>query len=205
METCLPPKSKFHAGFGLPWIMFGLASISMGLGGLRLLVKTGSGFYDKPTFGWLCVFAIFLGFFMFKGGWRRYRGVLVEKSAIRRVNLPRGWIKEANVTVSHGDLDLLVTNPDGVRFAVEVKTYQGASVKRSLFGNSEELVYPDGRKFSQGDPVSQTLRNAEEKDAVPILWLPLAPNKKAMKMRCGVTVVQGNPRQLKRAMGIGFW
>lgn len=115
--------------------------------------------------------------------------------------MPEGWSMQTNVMLKRGgDLDLLVVGPDKNRYAVEIKSYQGVKLKRTRFGNKEELRYRDGRPFTR-DPVDQVLQAAEEVNARPFIWLPDARSAKTIQMRCGVQVVQGNSKNLLKAIG----
>lgn len=154
---------------------------------------------SMPTFLTICIASCLIGFMLLSNGWVRYRGTLVEKRSIRRLRIPASWRMESNVKLRQGDLDVLLRGPDGQRYAVEIKSFRGVKLKRGA-GGVEELRYKDGRPFSK-DPVAQTLRAAEETNALPVLWLPEAPPAKTFQMQCGLIVVQGNGKSLLRAVG----
>jgi len=194
-----PKKTSYR-----PWIpdlILGTGFFVVGVSPLLVFWQTA---VSRPIFITICLASCAIGVMILGKVWARYRGTLVEKRSIRWLRLPSGWRKESNVPVGKGDLDLLVVGPENKRFAVEIKSYQGIQLRRSSFGKTEELRYRDGRAFSR-DPVNQVLRAAEHTNALPVLWLPEAKSAKVIRMKCGVTVVQGGGGDLLRAIGAKGW
>lgn len=184
----------------VPWLPeLLLGSGFLGVGALPVVLFWGDA-TSRPVFLAICMTSCMIGLLFLGRVWARYRGTLVEKRAVRRLRLPEGWKARMNVQVKHGDLDLLIEDPGGVRYAVEIKSYQGIRLQRGTFRNKEELRYRDGRAFSR-DPVEQVLRAAEELDARPLIWLPEARSAKVLRMKCGVQVVQGNGKNLMKVVG----
>jgi hypothetical protein len=143
------------------------------------------------------------------GSVARMHGITTEQKALRRLKLPNGWQAHPNVAYGHGDIDLVVLTPDrSTAFACEIKSWAGLTRRGSLFGPAR-LVKRDGRE-PDSDPVEQTLKQARALLAtrryprvVPVLWLP---NGRARTFHhAGVTIVNGGPRRLRRALGAGFW
>lgn len=138
----------------------------------------------------------------------RRRGMWVEKQAVRALKLPEDWVVSADVPVpGFGNCDVLITSPDEVRYAVEIKSAESArKVWFSLF-TKDEIRKGNGERFPR-DHVVQTLGVANKLNAIPILWLPKASYSKRFKTRSGVVVVLGGHKVLKRAIGARrgwFW
>lgn len=189
---------KAHPKPWLPSLYMGAAFLLVG--GLPMLILWRDA-PSRPGFLTICLVSCVIGLVISGKGWARYRGTLVEKRVIRRLRLPEGWVTQANVPLKRGgDLDLLVVDPARHRYAVEIKSYQGVMLKRTMFGGKEELRYRDGRPFTR-DPVEQVLRAAEETDAFPVLWLPEAASTRTIYMKCGLQVVQGSSKNLMKAIG----
>lgn len=149
--------------------------------------------------GWIAVAA---GLIILLRSRKRLHGIRVEKKAIKGLRLPTGWNVEANVLIEGlGDVDLLITNPEGEKFVVEIKSHASVSKKGGLLFK-EELVRGDGKRFVK-DPVEQVLSISERLVAKPILWFPEAQVNR-FNLKCGVVVVCGPPRKLKAAIGAGW-
>jgi len=131
----------------------------------------------------------------------RQHGQRIERIALSGLSLPSGWTIEPNYRLkTGGDLDLLLSHLNGTRFAVEIKSQEGALLKRSSFGKSEELLRLNGKRFEK-DPIEQVLNAASHVSAIPVIWFPNAKLASTFNLKCGVIVVQGDQHQLKHAIG----
>jgi len=131
----------------------------------------------------------------------RQHGQRVEHLALSGLTLPDGWTVEPNYRLkTGGDLDLFLSHLNGTRFAIEIKSQEGALLKRSSFGMNEELLRLNGKRFDK-DPVEQVLNAASHVNAIPVIWFPNAKLARTYHLRCGVIVVQGDQRLLKHAIG----
>ena len=131
----------------------------------------------------------------------RQHGQKVEGIALSGLTLPQGWTIEPNYRLkTGGDLDLFLSHLNGTRFAIEIKSQEGALLKRSQFGMQEELLRLNGKRFDK-DPIEQVLNAASHVNAIPIIWFPNAKLARTYHLRCGVIVVQGDQRLLKHAIG----
>lgn len=144
---------------------------------------------------------LWLGVRAFKRASRRYFGVRSEFKAGKRLGkwLPSSWAMERGVLIGPGDLDILVKRPDGVGFAIEVKSQklvdiQGWFVKR--------LVRTGGLPFERS-PIEQALRNSRRVNAIPVLWFPEAAVDKVTEID-GVIVVLGPKSGILKALGLRF-
>ena len=131
----------------------------------------------------------------------RQHGQKVEGIALSGLTLPQGWTIEPNYRLkTGGDLDLFLSHLNGTRFAIEIKSQEGALLKRSQFGMQEELLRLNGKRFDK-DPIEQVLNAASHVNAIPVIWFPNAKLARTYHLRCGVIVVQGDQRLLKHAIG----
>lgn len=185
-----------------PWLSQLFSGLTVTTGGLGIAYIARA---DHPYVAIAGLGVTGIGVAILKRAQARERGQRVERKAISELKLPENWTVEPNHMLPWGaDLDLLITSPDGARFAVEIKSYEGALLKRSFFGREESLVRLNGKKFDQ-DPIGQALRAAEAVDATPIIWMPAAKSSKTFPLKNGVIVVQGHQRQLKQALGATTW
>lgn len=145
------------------------------------------------------------GLRLIRRGRIRRRGKTAERDAIGDLgDLPGGWSIEANRPLPYGgDLDLYLVGPDGVGYAIEIKSYRAVIVERRFFGLRKRLLAANGRPFER-NPLAQTIRNAQHLRAVPILWLPRAQGR-IERLADGVVLVRGDAEQLKRVLGIRWW
>lgn len=148
--------------------------------------------------------AVFLFAFLFiKKSYYRARGKRVEAKAINSIKLPKGWKMTRNVPLPRlGDADMVITDPKGGKFVVEIKSFEGAK-KAKWWDRKQEIVRLSGRPFSK-DAIAQVLSQSDVLGATPIVWLPLAKSRRPFKTRSNVLVVQGNRKQLLKAMGGRF-
>ena len=131
----------------------------------------------------------------------RQHGQKVERIALSGLKLPDGWTIEPNHRLkTGGDLDLFLSHLNGTRFAIEIKSQEGALLKRSQFGMQEELLRLNGKRFEK-DPVAQVLHAASQVNAIPLIWFPNAKLARTYHLRSGVIVVQGDQRLLQHAIG----
>jgi len=135
----------------------------------------------------------------------RAHGQAVERKAIATLKVPPGWVATSNVMLNGGgDLDVLIVGTDDSgtpwRYAVEIKSFESAMLRRNLLTGSEAIVKIDGRALPPG-VIRQTLAAAVEVQGTPVLWLPRASGQ-SFAMKCGVVVVPGNARALKKALRI---
>ena len=129
----------------------------------------------------------------------RARGRKIEKKAIDSIKLPKGWKLERNVLLPRlGDADMVITDPKGGKFVVEIKSFEGAK-KAKWWDRKQEIVRPSGRSFSK-DAIAQVLSQSDVLGATPILWLPLAKNQRPFKTRSNVLVVQGSNKVLLKSI-----
>jgi hypothetical protein len=153
---------------------------------------------------------ILIGFLILKQATIRMYGKIIERKAIGDLlAVSKAWeIKvEPNIMLySGGDLDVLITNKDDTRFAVEIKSNKGLSLQRNLFTGKEKLIKLNHKKLDR-DPCHQVISAAKEVKATPILWLPTARKAKTIRMKSGVVVVQGKYPQLRKTIcaGNGSW
>lgn len=136
------------------------------------------------------------------------RGVKIEQRSIAALQLPVNWKVEPNKPVpGHGDADIFITAPDGGKWNIEIKSYEGAKKAPFSFFRKEEIVRPNGKPF-QRDPIVQVRGVSEKLNSQPVLWMPKARRRPTFKTRSGVVVVQGGSKQLERAIGARagwFW
>lgn len=153
--------------------------------------------------GWAGLAAAAATFFLQRGSARR-RGVAVERSAVRSVQLPDGWTAESNLAVAgHGDIDLLITDPVGVLYVVEIKANEKVQVRKSWMSSKVELLGADGKKLPK-DPVQQVLALAGIVRGHPVVWFPKSRGTAVMRVGTpAVLVVQGPWKYVRKAIGAG--
>lgn len=162
---------------------------------------------EKPAYG-LPVTALlaWVGVVLVRRGAARQHGLAVERKARTSLKLPDDWTIDESVPVhGRGDADLVVTDPEGTRFVVEIKSNTGIQVRKSWFSRDVEVRAADGSKLHR-DPLKQVTALAGILHGHPVLWFPTA--RAASILRVGnpeVIVVLGNWRQLRRAIGAGGW
>lgn len=146
--------------------------------------------------------------FWVKDKYYRFRGVRVERKAVKALRLPRSWQLQPDVPVPGlGNCDALIVSAKGNRFAVEIKSAESAKKVWFSFFTNDEIRKGNGDRFAR-DHINQTLKVATRLDATPVLWFPRAQKNKRFKTRSGVIVVLGGRRMLERAVGARwgfFW
>lgn len=146
---------------------------------------------------------IFIGvglYFLGKAMARR-RGIVVEGRAVRALKLPEGWEMHHSYPVPGlGDADLFLISPQGSRFAIEIKSHNLVTYRRSLLGSGLRF---NGKKPPKC-PVRQVKAVAERLNATPILWFPcVRPNSYVNYRRGkGVAICFGSKRKVLRALGL---
>lgn len=141
------------------------------------------------------------------GNTGRMHGIQTEQKAVRKLNLPAGWTKEANVPIPTGDVDLLLVSPHNVAYVVEIKSWAGLRRKWRLSGSV--LVKNNGVE-PDSDPVAQVMQEVRGlsahrrfADVVPVIWVP---NGRRWRFRHeGVLIINGGTGRLKRAVGAGWF
>jgi hypothetical protein len=182
-----------------------LIGVPLSLIGLAPIVMLGIKAAEKPTLIALCLVSIAFGLLILNSSLARIRALRQEPKAVSKIRLPSGWKKSDLLGKEHGNkVGLLLISDDGTRYAVLIKPYQGVMIRRFKMGKSESLHYKDGRMFSL-DPVKSALTLAEEAECLPVLWLPNAKAERPLRMKCGLVVVQGDERQLMKAVHGGGW
>lgn len=207
--TALPPRSgrrtTSRAARRRPgWDKTGMRDLAIGAGGLLsapIPVMLGARWEVSAAVGGV---AALVGLWFGRRGLTRQRGVAVERAAVRSVRLPEGWASESGVPVAGlGDADLVITDPEGVRFIVEIKSHEAVQVRKPWFGSTAKLVGTDGKPLTK-DPVAQALALAGILHGYPVVWFP--KSRRAAVARVGdpeVLVVQGPWRHLRKAIGAG--
>lgn len=133
----------------------------------------------------------------------RLRGLYIENKYISSLKLPKDWKIERNLVLpSGGDLDVLVTDPNKNRFAIEIKSHDGAMLRKKWITGGEYIVRLNGKKF-RTDPVKQVELAAEHLGARPVVWFPVSKIKHPLRLKNGTTIVHGEQRYLKREIGAG--
>ena len=196
------PRPKPHRGLG--WDKTGARDLVIGLGliaaavlPLLILPKL---LHALPITGVLA----WIGVILVRRGGARQHGAAVERRARKSIRLPEGWTLDESVAVhGRGDADLVVTDPDGERYVVEIKANESIQVRKSWFSSAAEVRGADGRKM-QRDPLEQVTALAGILHAHPVLWFPKARTSSVVRTgRPEVLVVLGNWRQLRKAIGAG--
>lgn len=134
---------------------------------------------------------------------RRVHGQVSEARALRRLEkiITGGWALKRNVMLPLGDLDGLVTGPEGHAFALEIKSKASLKILRGSLWSKDKLVDTNGR--SVGSKMLTQARNcAFQVDAQPVLWFPDAKEQGFSRDIEQVMVVLGPPRFLCRTLGI---
>ncbi|PJF23493.1 MAG: hypothetical protein CUN56_00605 [Phototrophicales bacterium] len=103
--------------------------------------------------------------------------------------------KDAGAYSGVGNIDMLITDPHGNPYNVEIKSWHKVKVLPN------ELRYADGNKMKK-NPIEQAMRQKEfvekavGRKCTPILWLP--KNKQGIDQYVGeVLVVSGSPKRLR--------
>lgn len=119
---------------------------------------------------------------------RRY-GIQLETAAIAGLKhlIPRSWALKTGVK-SNGGGDIDVVLHTGQVYAIEIKAYQGLTIRR------DQLAKMNGSTLNK-DPIEQAIRAAQTVGGLPILWMPAARQKNAFHHQ-GVLVVNGDVRFL---------
>jgi hypothetical protein len=174
------------------------SSVLLAAGGAALYVTLKTPPMNLGAFG-ISASLLAIGGFWMKSSLARLSGKQIEQSSIRTLKLPDDWKVQPNYLLrSGGDIDLLIVSPDGIRYAVEIKSQTNVAVQHSFMGlGKSRLVDRAGKKLSQ-DAVKQAKNAAAEVDAQPVIWFPKGdgPTSKVD----GVTVVFGNSKGLKKAI-----
>jgi hypothetical protein len=195
----LPEENTSHPSHWLPNILVGIAFVLLG-GAPYLFSKDFHALLDIPLIPLLTLVSAFIGVYLIHTGVSRKQSVKTTYQTSRKIRLPYGWHHETNLNINESKkLSLLLTNRNGDSFAVDIKSSLGVMIKRGSPGRPEEIRYKDGRCFSQ-DPVAEVLEIAEICKARPVLWYASAKRDRPIRMQCGVIVVQGDDRDLVRAL-----
>ena len=186
------------------WDKTGARDLVIGLGLLAAavlpLLILPNPLYALPITGVVA----WIGVILVRRGGARQHGLGVERQARKSVKLPEGWTLDESVAVhGRGDADLVVTDPDGERYVVEIKANEAIQVRKSWFSSAAEVRGADGRKMPR-DPLEQVTALAGILHAHPVLWFPKARTSSVVRIgRPEVLVVLGNWRQLRKAIGAG--
>lgn len=189
--------SPWRRDFKYGWGLVALAVFSF------IFFKPGVEDYELI---FLCSVPVLLGLRLIKRGYYRIRGKIVEESSLSDVKLPHGWSMRKSVGSRFGgDIDAVVTKPNGSVFAIEIKSYSGVVARRSwwIFG-PVRLYYRSGSRVS-GDPVGQAMRNAQSAGGKAVIWLPRDTSRPRVTRFLSLIVVHGGERQLRRALGYGWF
>jgi hypothetical protein len=140
-----------------------------------------------------------IGGWLLKRGLIRWGGKRLENGAIQ-LDLPDGWKSTAGRMVhTGGDIDLLLESPAEEKYAIEIKSIHGITVKVPLFFGEPTFSGKNGEPL-RVNPVPQTMRNAEAVGAIPVLWLPKG-DAATIKLKSGLIIVQGGKTKLLKAVG----
>lgn len=86
---------------------------------------------------------------------------------------------------------------------VEIKAQEAIRIRKAWFSSAIEVRGADGRKLPR-DPLSQVVALAGILHGYPVLWFPNAATSSIVRVgRPEVLIVQGNWRQLRKAIGAG--
>jgi hypothetical protein len=202
MPAALRRPAQRAAGWGKTGsrdLVIGLALLVASIVPLAALAKPVYGFPVTIVLAWI-------GVILVRRGAARQHGLAVERKARKSLRLPADWTIDESVPVAgRGDADLVLTDPEGTRFVVEIKSNMGIQVRKSWFSRQVELRAPDGSKLHR-DPLKQVTALAGILHGNPVLWFPSA--RASSILRIGnpeVIVVLGNWRQLRKAVGAGGW
>lgn len=132
----------------------------------------------------------------------RWNGKNIEQSSIKRLSFPEGWTVTPNYQLPKGggDVDLVVENPRGELFAVEIKSFENIVLRRGFFGIGAGLFKADGKSLGL-DAINQARKNAQALSATPVLWCPQASKHDRGKLK-GVIVALGPKRQLYKSLKV---
>jgi len=134
---------------------------------------------------------------------RRVHGQASEARALRRLenHLGGGWTLHNNVMLPLGDLDGLLSGPDGHCFALEIKSKASLKILKGTLWRKDKLVDIKGRPI---DPkmLKQTRNNALQVAAHPVLWFPDAKEQAFSRDIEQVIVVCGPSAHLLKVLGI---
>lgn len=139
--------------------------------GLVLLLAGGVSLYMAGTFYRRAV-------------WRRH-GQAFEASALKQATVPAGWRLDVDIPHAQlGNIDALITRPDGMRFSVELKSWE--CLRQDAHGR---LIKCNGHHLRK-DPVRQCRQQGRALRAKPVLWLPKGRGHAFHHQ--GVLVIQGD-------------
>ena len=182
---------------GMRDLVVGLALLGAAVVPLMLLTNPLHALPITGALGWF-------GQLMLRRGAARQHGIAVERQARKSIKLPQGWTVDESVPVyGRGDADLLLTDPEGVRYVIEIKANEQVEVRKSWFSSGAEVRGADGRKLPR-DPLEQVTALAGILHARPVLWFPKARDSSVVRIgRPEVLVVLGGARHLRKAIGAG--
>lgn len=134
-------------------------------------------------------------------GFTRARGKAVEARALAKLEklLQPGWQLQRNVMLRRGDLDGLLVDPDGHRYALEIKSQTAVHLRKG--GLLTQARLEDGRGDAMGGQFLRQARgNAREVEAYPVLWFPAARSRQMLKDLDGCLVVCGDSKYLAKCV-----
>ena len=149
----------------------------------------------------LCMLSGCAGLAYLRRGFTRARGKAVEARALAKLEklLQPGWQLQRNMQLRRGDLDGLLVDPDGHRFALEIKSQTAVHLRKG--GLLTQARLEDGRGEAIGGLfLRQTRLQAHEVNARPVLWFPAARSRQMLKELDGCLVVCGNARYLLKCI-----
>lgn len=120
--------------------------------------------------------------------WRRH-GQSFEKAVLSHLSVPPGWRLKKDIRDPRlGNIDAQIERPDGRRFTIEIKSWQGVSIDRQ-----GRLRRANGRPLDK-NPLDQCRMQAAHARATPVLWVP--KGQAAACLVDGVIIVMGADRIL---------
>lgn len=136
-----------------------------------------------------------IGFYVWLTAGQKKHDNLVES-----VQFPEGWeVARAEPLAVGGILDLRVSAPTGMTYAITAKTHlKHVTYTKNLFG--EQLKLPDGRNLVNPSPIDEALSTAQVVGATPVLWLPYAKKQRPKTTKKGVILVFGPKASLLKAL-----